>query len=418
MKKSSLGNRYSRLIGLLGSSFLVMFTAGCKLANPLTGDTNQPEGTGADNPARVAAIIPGPAGFLADDNPDQAGIQATVSIIFADYMDPSSVSAANVTVLNTTTGTEVTGLGLTYNADARRLLIRCEDWPQSSEFLLTLKTGGFVNRFGAPLDGNGNGRKDATPYDDFLTTFYVSGGNPANCVPTVPPVITAAQPDTARITDPKPRIAITFSAAMDSTTLKTGTSPKNIKLAPEGGNEMPLDLLSMTPTQLVVVPRDSLIYGRRYVVTLASSQVKADYPTRTPEYLKTLDAGADGAQPTEPDFTWYFSVDTLAPPLVSQVQRLPRGAGVFVEFSALMDTSSLGLGRVRIFDNSGYVPGTVQYFRTPGNATRIEYYFSRACGPSLRVFVSHLVRNTNNTLLDSDGNGIGGELTDDYNRWL
>jgi hypothetical protein len=203
---------------------------------------------------------------------------------------------------------------------------------------------------------------------------------------------------------------------MDSLTLKTGTTPANIRLAPADGNELPLDLVSLTPTALVVVPRDSLIFGRRYVVTLTSSQVKADYPAHTPEYLKLLDAKGNGAQASEPDFTWYFSVDTLVPPQVGQVQEIARG--VQLDFSALMDTASLGSGNVQVYDEDGFLPAEVHISRTPGNVTRIEYYFTRAAGQHLRVFVSHLVRDTNGLELDSNGNGIGGELTDDYNHNL
>ncbi|MBM3314718.1 hypothetical protein FJY71_02590 [candidate division WOR-3 bacterium] len=395
--------------------FAAVLFLGCNPDNLLDGNTDQPLGTGAGNLPPVAAVVPGVAGLLADDNPDMAGVQATVEIRFADYMDPATLVAANVRVLNTATGDVVTGLSLTGNAEARRLYVRHEDWSGGSEYLLTLS--GVESRYGSPLDGNGNGRADGAPYDDFLTTFYVTGGNPANCVPTVPPAIAAALPDTVRIADFKPEMRITFSTAMDTTTLRNSDgSVKNLQLAPEGGNTLPLDLLSLTPQVLSVTPRESLIAGRKYVVTLATAQVRADYRAHTPEYLEVLDAKGDGAQAEEPPFTWYFALDTLVPPQVSSAGEIADG--VRIEFSALMDTLTLGPGVVQVFDEDGYVPGNAHFSRTAGNATRVEYYFAREPGQRLRVFVSRLAGSADGLMLDTNGNGIGGEPEDDYNRTL
>jgi hypothetical protein len=395
---------------------LCLLLAGCDLDNPLNPNTDQPLGSGAGNLPGVSAVVPAERGLLSDDDPDLAGIQATVEVTFPDYMDATTLGGANVKVLNTATGDEVTGLSVTCNPDGRRLYVRHEDWSSGSEYLLTLAAG-IRNRFGTPLDGNGNGRDDGPPYDDFLTTFYTAGGDPANCVPTAPPVIAAAVPDTECIPDFRPQIQFTFSTAMDTTTLKNSDNTvRNLQLAPEGGNTLPLDLVGLTPQVLTVIPRESLIAGRKYVVTLKTGEIRADYPTQTPAHLEVLDAKRDGAQASEPDFTWYFAVDTLVPPRVSDAREI--AGGVSLDFSALMDTALLGFDRVRVHDEDGFVPGRMHLSRTAGNATRVEYFFSRPAGDGLRLFVSHLVRSASGLMLDTDGNGIGGELTDDYDERL
>jgi len=396
---------------------LVLAFVGCQQNNPLTGNTDQPLGTGAGNLPTVVRVVPANAGFLSDDNPDAPGIQGTIEITFSDYMDQASLTDANVTVLNTTTGDEVQGLRINYLAEARTLFIRSEDWASGSEFLVTLASGGAKNSYGTALDGNGNGRNDGSPYDHFLTTFYVAGGNPAHCVPTVRPTIRAISPDTVRITQFRPSIRVQFTGPMDTLTLKSPEgNPRNIQLAPAQGNSLPLNLVTASRWELTVVPKESLLMGRKYVVTLSSSNIKADYPEHTPEYLKTLDPLGDGAQASEPDLVWYFVFDTLVPPQVDDVNE--TADGVEIVFTTLMDTTTLTTATVQVYDEDGYVPGRLRIFRTTGNVTRLDYYFSRPVSGASRVFVSHLVGSATGLLLDTNGNGIGGEPTDDYNEWL
>ncbi|MEO0079914.1 MAG: membrane lipoprotein lipid attachment site-containing protein [candidate division WOR-3 bacterium] len=396
---------------------LVLVLAGCQLDNPLTGNTDQPLGTGAGNLPKVVAVVPQNRGLLPDDNPDKPGIQGTVEVTFSDYMDEAGLTSANLTVLNTATGEEVQGLEIGYLPEARKLFVRSEEWPAGSEFLLTLATPGVKNSYGTVLDGNGNGRDDGAPYDDFLTTFYVSGGNPANCVPTKRPIVQSISPDTVRITQFRPQIRIQFSGPMDTLTLKTADGkPQNIQLASEQGNAVPLDLVTASRWELAVVPKESLLMGRRYVVTLASGNIRADYPTHTPDYLRALDPLGDGAQATEPDLVWYFALDTLVPPRVADVNGITDG--IEIEFTTLMDTATLNSATVQVYDGNGFVPGRLRLYRTAGGITVVDYYFSRQVAGGLRVFVSHLVSSNQGLLLDSNGNGIGGEVTDDYNERL
>jgi hypothetical protein len=398
--------------------FLVLaaMIAGCKLENPLTNNTDQPVQSGAGNLPQVAAIAPPSGTLLSDDDPNTQGISATIEVTFSDFMDEATLTSSNVLVRNTTLDLPVSGIEITYNAPARKLYIRNQNWPQSSEYLLTLATSGIKNRFGSALDGNGNGRNDGGPYDDFLAAWYVWNGNSTRMVATQPPTIWRISPDTVRLVSLMPLIQIDFAAAMDTTTLKTaGNRPGNFTLTQPDGNALTCTLLTLTPATIIVKPNDSLRYGRTYHVTLKCGQIKASYPARTPDYVKVLDGNGNGAEANEPDFVWYFAVDTMIPPQVGQVTRLEHG--VRFDFTKLMDTLFLQPLYVQVYDNDGYVPGSRYMTYIPGSdplQTRLECYFSRPTSGSLQVRVARLVRDSKGLQLDSNGNGIGGEPGDDY----
>jgi hypothetical protein len=387
---------------------------GCKLDNALTSNTDQPQGSGAGNLPYVTSVNPGNAQVLADDDTIKVGIQATVEITFSDYMDPTTLVDPNVKVLNTIYSTPVTGLAISYLPQARTLLVRNENWQSGSAYLVTLASSGVKNRFGTPLDGNYNGRNDGSPYDDFQATFYTSGAGPADCVPIEPPEIFAIDPDTTRVDTTLPNIQIIFRAnAMDTLTLK---DPASIQLTTATGTVAPLTILLVSPVSYLARPTSPLTKGQTYFVTVKCANIKANYPANTPTYLKTLDGDGNGVQATEPDYKWYFLVDTLSPPQVDSAVKIPNA--VQVDFTQVMDTSSLSAASVQVFDDNGYVPGMIRKYTTYAGITRVEYYFSRPVAARLRLFVSHLVKAAAGPMLDSNGNDVGGEPTDDFDEYV
>jgi hypothetical protein len=385
----------------------------CKLKNNMFDGTDQPMGNGAGNLPQVASTNPANMSLLVDDDTLAVGIQGTVEIAFSDYLDRSTVVAANVEVLNTSTGVIAPNLVLNYSPAARRLFIRSDDWQQNSAFLVTLKTGGIADRQGNPLDGNANQRNDSAPYDDFLTTFYTSGSGPGDCITIVPPRIAAIAPDTGRIDTTLPNISVSFTQGMDTLALE---NLNNIQLTSAAGVAQPLTITLVNPFQLAVRPASPLAMGQVYTVTLKSSQLKAVLRPNAPAFLAGLDADANGAQAHEPDFKWYFLVDTSSAPEVDSA--VLADDHIQIDFTQLMDTTSLNTATVRAFDSTGYVPGTLHTSVTYDGFTRVDYYPVRPGGSALRVFVSHCVKSSHGLLLDSNGNGVGGEPTDDYQEWL
>ncbi|MBM3331555.1 hypothetical protein FJY68_06840 [candidate division WOR-3 bacterium] len=387
---------------------LVLAILGCrKLDNPLNPDTNLPLGTGAGNLPTVAQTEPAYRDELADDEPETTGIQATVVVAFSDYMDPDSV-VKSAKVTNTSTGQVVTGLDVSYDADARRLYIRHLAWTANSAFLLTLSSSLARNRWGTSLDGNGNGKADGSPYDDALTTFYTQGSSANSCVPTRPPTIDYVDPDTVRMADTLIAVAVWFTSEMDTTTLVLS----NFKLVRDDGAPVILTPFSVSPYHVTFMPAAGLSYGHRYTFTILESTVKGKAPANTPAYLLNLDTDYDGPEAAEPTLTSYFLCDTVAPPEVEAWDYADR---VEFNFTVLMDTATLTPENVRVFDDLGYVPGSLVLTNdAPGNYTRVYYYFSRPLEGRLRAFVSRAVKSLVGVQLDGSGNGIGGEPWDDH----
>ncbi len=393
---------------LLAAALLVSISC-TKLANPLAPNTDLPLGTGAGNLPIIDQVQPADRTELWDDEPGTAGIQATVVVTFSDYMDETAL-LGSVTVRNTTTGQDVTGLVLSYDRDAKKLYVRHTDWTANAAYLVILGAGGVKNSWGTPIDGNMNGKADGSPYDDALTTFFTSGSNAGNCVGTVPSAVDAVVPDTERIADTLPTVTVTFTGAMDTTTLV----PANFMLVSETGSSVQLNPAGVTPNSVAFTLGAPLLFGHRYDFTILSSALKGAGLANTPEYLLNLDADGDGAEATEPDLKVYFLCDTLAPPTVSVEDFSDR---VEFDFSTVMDGTTLVQENLRVFDEDGYVPGSmVTSSEAPGNNTRVTYFFSRPVSGDLKAFVSRMTKAWYGILLDggSHPNGIGGEPWDDY----
>jgi hypothetical protein len=388
---------------------LILLAAyGCKkLANPLNPDTNLPLGTGAGNLPYVAAVEPANRDELADDQPRDSGIQATVMVTFSDYMDADSV-VKSAKVTNTTTGQTVSGLIISYDANARTLYIRHESWAPHAAFLLTLSSVLARNQWGSPLDGNRNGTDEGTPYDDALTTFFTSGSSASACVPTRPAVVMDIVPDTTRVEDTVPDISVSFSAQMDTNTLVASS----FKLTNDNGTAVSLTRTSVSPFDVSFRPASSLAFGHRYTFTILEAAVKRSAPANTPSYLLNLDSDYDGPEAQEPGFSFYFLCDTAVPPEVEAQDYSDRFE---FDFTRLMDATTLTPENIRAFDGMGYVPGSLVVTNdAPGSYTRVYYYFSRPVGGNLRAFVSRAAKSLGGAQLDASGNGIGGEPWDDY----
>ena len=365
--------------------------------------------TGAGNLLVVTSATPNNGQELKDDDPNTSGIQATVTINFDDYVDEATLTTSNIEILNTTTGSSLTGFEISYNADARNLYIRYEDWPDDAAYLLTLKTA-ITNTFGSPLDGDGDNIDDGSPYDGFLTTFYTGAGS-GDLVPISPPTVTDATPPQENNQDHLPTITITFSTTMDTTTLTTSS----INLLDSDSNSISIQRTGVSPTQVSFQPTDSLDNFEKYYVVIKSSQVKASYPSNTPSYLFILDSDQDGPEADEPDSVWYFYTDDTTgndePPHVSSATKIT--GGVKFTFDQRMDKTSINTSRVRVYDEIGYIPGKLVVYND-GNNGFCEYYFSRSTQGNIDVFVSKEVTSEDKLKLDSNNNGIGGEFDDDY----
>ncbi|GEM_PF-850923 len=387
---------------LLASCLFVMCK---KVDNPLEVDTDLPARFGSSNLFQVIATYPTNRALLVDEDNSLPGIQATVIITFSDYLDEKTIKDG-FSIFNTTTSSPFFADTFYYSGLARKLYIKSSNWTPSSAFLLTLKSDKIKNRFGAALDGDGDGKEDGAPFDNKLLTFYTTGSSPDSCPDITAPRVVSISPDTQRIRSRMPNINITFNKRMDTLTF----NDINVKLLDATGSSIPITIMRGL-TSVSFQPHDSLLWDRVFTVKLISEGIKAESIKGTISYLRKLDGNFDGPSATEPDFSFYFLLDSIAPPTVA---NLTRGQNNFlIEFSTLMDERSLTDDNVKGFDDKGYNPGRI-VLRTENNRTKLEYYFTRPVEGRIKVLVLRSVKSNKGRNLDVNGNGIGGEIFDDY----
>jgi hypothetical protein len=395
---------------------LLLMLACQKAENILSPDPDMPQGIGAGNLPTVTSITPANYTQMTDQDAAKSGIQGLITVSFSDYMDPATLTSDRVVILDVRTGTTISNtlISTEYYPEIRTWYISISDVPDSGSFLLRLVSGadGIRNRYNSPLDGNGNDFVDGTPYDDYHSAFWTAPLSDT-LVATFQPMIENFSPDTMAMNNTTPQIQIDFPAItpMDTMTLNTD----NITLTDEGGSPVSLTIVSRDPGGIILQPTNPLTSGRNYTITLACRNIKRLGDSRTPSYLLVLDGDDDGPEESEPDLQSYFRVDD--PNNAPRVQNVTAigSSGVMITFTRLMDNSTLTSSNIMVYDNNGYVPGDMRiYTNTAGDRTIIDYYYKRTIGGGRRVWVSRTVQATNGYSLDGNGNGIGGEVWDDY----
>jgi len=404
---------------LIFSAILLLTIACQKAENILEINPDLPQNIGAANLPTVTSIVPANKGLITDQNGGQSGYPAQIEIIFSDFMDEATFTSSNIELWNTRTNTKLTsGITYKYYAEIRKLFIYITDLGTTgAEYLVRLVSGssGVRNRYGLPIDFDKDSLADGTPYDDYLSTFYTTGGNPDSCVTTVWSrlgFLPGNPPDTVRTGNQTPALTIFFSEPMDTATLST----TNFSLTSEDGTPAVLNRTGVLPQAVTFTPSGPLTIGKNYILKVKCANVKqkVKYISQI-SYLLPLDGNFDGPEATEPDYETYFRVDSVIPPHVDQVTSIFRG--ITLTFSRLLDTTTVNLNTIQAFDDAGYIPGELRIYTKPppdDNKTFVDYYFKRTPTTGRRVFISRSVKAAGKEYyLDGNGNEIGGEDWDD-----
>ncbi len=405
------------LVGMVVS----LLVCGCKKGeNPLDARPNDSNTSEAGNLATVQSVDPANGDSL-------TSLYDRVEIQFADFMQENTINAANITVLNTSTNTEVTNHSVTYDPAHRLAFVTVPEWSDDAGFLLRVTTGA-QNLAGQPIDGDRppDNEADGTPYDNYLTTFYTGTGQPAALMTRiVPPWISDHTPGIQGGVGRDVQVTITFAnGPMDSLTLTT-TNFHLTKTAT--GAAVSIQRLAFSGNSVTFeLPAGSFLdWGTRYTFTIDGGAVKA-FPDTTGEdtYLLVLDTDRDGPEENEPDYTWDFvTVDTTGSSIGSPPQVV--SVNEFADYLAIrfggdpderMEMTTFTQGNIRAFDGDGYIPGT---FHNDLDSLGLRYFYDRPTTGmgTVSLFVSMQVSDIDNNLLDGNGNGVGGEAgLDDY-RW-
>lgn len=401
----------------LGLSLLIILACQ-KAENILSPDPDMPQGIGAGNLPTVTSISPVNYTQMTDQDAATPGIQGLITVGFSDFMDPASMTADNIIILDVRTNTTIASNLITpeYYSEIKTLYISISDVPDSGSFLLRLVSGatGMRNIYGSPLDGDNDDFADGTPYDDYHSTFWTAPLSDT-LVATFQPTISSFSPDTTATNNTQPFITIDFPAItpMDTSTLNLS----NFQLSQDGGGSISLNLISKDFDGIVLQPANPLSTGQNYIITVKCNNIKRLGDSKTPAYLLKLDGDDDGPEETEPDLQSYFRVDDPNnPPRVQSVTAIGT-SGVTITFTRLLDNATITASNIKVYDNTGYVPGEMRiYTNTAGDRTMIDYYYKRTIGGGRRAFVAKEVKATNGYNLDGNANGIGGEPWDDYEQ--
>lgn len=406
-----------RKIIYLGLSILIVLACQ-KAENILSPDPDMPQGIGAGNLPTVTSITPVNYTQMTDQNASTPGIQGLITVRFSDYMDEASLTVNNIVILDVRTNTNIASDKITpeYYQEIKTLYISISDVPDSGSFLLRLVSGttGMRNIYGSPLDGDNDDFADGTPYDDYHSTFWTAPLSDT-LVATFQPMISDFSPDTIATSNTQPFISIEFPTVSPMDTLTLTTS--NIKLAQENGGPISLNLISRDFYGVVLQPINPLTTGKNYTITVVCNNIKRLGDSKTPVYLLRLDGDDDGPEETEPDLQSYFRVDDPNnPPRVQSITAIGT-SGVTITFTRLLDNNTITANNIKVYDNTGYVPGDMRiYTNTAGDRTIIDYYYKRTIGGGRRAFVAKEVKATNGYNFDGNGNGIGGEPWDNYEQ--
>lgn len=393
---------------------LAIIVACQKGDNALIIDPDSPLGTGDGGLPQVASIDPAYGGQLFDESSNQTGIQGQITVVFDNYMDPATITAANVSILNVRTNDEIdpADMSVEYFQEIRTMYIWLDLVPDSGMFLIQLTSGGMRNTYGSPLDFDGDDVADGSPYDDFHSVFYTAPIVVDTPMVLVQPMITGFTPDTIATSATQPLIQLDFNLPMDTSTLNNST----ITLTDEGGDERSLNVVAKTLTSITLQPASALADEENYTITVACDDIRMHRgltDARTPEYFLKLDGDEDGPEQNEPDLTSYFRVDDPnAPPHLTSVVDI-GSSGATITFSRLLEDATVNRDNIKIYDAVGYVPGDLRiYTNTAGDRTIVDYYYLRTVGSGLHAYLLIGLQGTNGYYFDGNGNGIGGEPWD------
>ncbi len=397
-------------MGLAAAGLLAVLVLACAEDNPFTADPDtQWQGGDAHPHVELWGTSSGGLGSseLSDLDPGTEGVQDAILVIFDQAMSPATMVEASLELTATTEGAADPDIEeVSYYPAASRMEIHAT-FDRETAYLLTLTAGAPTDLGGNPLDPNFNAQADGSPWDDARLAFHNGAAEEMDLTP--PRVGAFSPPEQGGIEDPGIPIQLMFEdGPMDASTFGEGSLKL---LRTEDSTEVGISIDSITPTQLLATPSDSLQLGTRYTVVL-SAQV-ADSAGNL------LDSDGNGfVWPDEQDFVWDFqmaddSTTNSTPPTVSGVSS-EVALSFDVEFeesltgdSVSMDASTLLPANIQCVDALGQVPLEVGALAPSGDM--VTCYMLREPEGQVTVIVTVDVKDSYGNPLDGNGNGLGGE---------
>jgi hypothetical protein len=394
------------MVAALTLCFVAALTGCKKKANPLEVDAASQNQTQAENFPQVAAVAPVSGSELT--------ATGRIEITFTDFMDPDSVTDA-ISMRNTRTGDEV-DISVDYYPYARTAVVKpVSEFADSAAYLLTVAFSA-TNLGGQHVDGNANGRINGTPYDDYKATFHLN--DPDGLARTAPPTVAYTVPGNEGGVARDVVFKIAFAGGpMDTSSLATS----HFHLY-RGNDEEEIERLNLGDDFVEFQLRDGgmLEWGTRYTFEIDGGEVEAASElSGEDEYLLVLDTDGDGAEEIEPSVRWSFVVEDSGgvgpdiPPHVVEGSIHFYDDHFALKFDRAMDVATFTSTNIQARDAHRHIPGTIL---ADEDSTGFRYFYQRETYGDVSVWISMYVTDAQGTMLDGNGNGVGGEV--DYDDWV
>jgi hypothetical protein len=401
----------------LGSILLVgaaLVLAGCsKKENPYSPNSDYAAGVVGANlvNAGAIAISPGLGAIMADLDPNVSGTQGQIVINFPVDMSPASVTLTNI-VLG---GGTVTSPTIVFYPEIKRAVIS-GTFADGYWYTVTFKPG-LVSKAGKPIDGNGNGQFDGTPYDDHISYFRTTGAPGAQEPDITHPKVTAWYPTTAGNYSSG---AILIGIGFDAGDFDTMTVKSNVTLTDSAGNNVPLRSLGVAGTSMFFAGNaagDTLRYDTRYILTFVVNNM--------------TDSGVSNNKCTWGNYGYIANVPNLVIPFRTihssatedhtplHYSSYSGGAGgeLVVTFDDSLDYSTINANNIKLYRRSGStiigaVNGTIYYQPADVPARRFRITTENCSAGQAMLWIGRNIRDNAGWYLDGNGNNIGREEGD------
>jgi hypothetical protein len=400
---------------LLGTLLLLgvgLVLGGCgKKDNPFEPNTGVGTGTTEGDMMAVPTFAgPGLGNQMADLRPDLADIQGEIVLIFPKYLNAGTVNLTNISVdMQPTTG------AIVYYPELKKVVIT-GTWTNSSAWHKITILPGLLSQGGKPIDGNGNGKADGTPYDDYVT-YYHTGALPAQPAPDlVHPELINNFPFGGGI-GWYPTLYHDFDANdIDSNLVRANSSLRDsagvihvLKSAGTNWNGSRFRIF-FQPT----APDSPLGKNEAYVWSLNINAIQDTHNNKA----VWMNYGYVANLPTvNVQFrTWTDVAGVDYTPLHYSSNAISGGEMV-ISFDDSLDYTTFNTTTVKVLKGvtgsyTGQIYGRLYYQPSDVSARQIRFTLENAPAGSgtYTVWLSRTLKDNYGLSLDGNGNGIGGEI--------
>lgn len=394
---------------------MLLFLAGCSFKPAEMPDFSNSLGLDIDGLTQLSFNGSDPSSWneIDDTDPDESNVQGILYFYFNDYLNGSSVNTNNIVITTTSTNGDISDVVITYEKAFKRIKIE-GTFEDDAAYTVKFVAGGVKSASGSYFDGNGNGINDGTPFDDIYFQFY-TGTGAVDFEDYSNPYVTSVDPMGGWINPIGTTVFVTFSGEVDSESFIDNFELRKAS----NDDQIDLELIAWGGTWAFfqLDGGGDLAYRTPYYLNFATSEMMGtnDMPMINPNgyYVANI-----------PDIKANFLTfgetvdDDDTPPYVVSTPSVGSGAELAtVNFSEEMDPATLTSANIKVFaydnyvGNWIYVPGDLSIM--PGNKS-VEYSLINVQWNrtgDLKIYVAKEVKDASDKawMLDTNGNGIGGE---------